>query len=210
MILLQNLILVEMIHHIHKSKKHMNPHFLKNDLIMFYKHLNNATNYFEFGSGGSTYQSSIKDNIKKIYSVESDPIWVKKVRDETILNKHKIEYIFCEMKTLPHTWGRPGVGSTLNDWKNYSNSILNKENIDFLLIDGRFRVACCLKSFECLRNSSKICFDDFLNRKNYHVVLDYFEIIEHTSDNCMVILQKKSNVLKPSKELIEQYEKIMD
>ena len=98
-------------------------------------------------------------------------------------------------------------------WIPFINNIaafLDKENIDFLLIDGRFRVACCLKSFECLRNSSKICFDDFLNRKNYHVVLDYFEIIEHTSDNCMVILQKKSNVLKPSKELIEQYEKIMD
>ena len=37
---------------------------------MFYKYLNNTSVYFEYGSGGSTYQASTRKNIKKIYSVE--------------------------------------------------------------------------------------------------------------------------------------------
>jgi hypothetical protein len=44
----------------------------KNDKEMFYKHLDNSKIYFEYGSGGSTYQASIRNNIIKIYSVESD------------------------------------------------------------------------------------------------------------------------------------------
>jgi len=39
---------------------------------MFYKYLDKANIYFEFGSGGSTYQSAQRSNIKTIYSVESD------------------------------------------------------------------------------------------------------------------------------------------
>jgi hypothetical protein len=33
-----------------------------------------------------------------------------------------------------------------------------------------------------------IAFDDFLNRPYYHIVLDYYDIIEKTKDNSMVIL----------------------
>lgn len=41
----------------------------------FYKYLYNTNVYFEYGSGGSTYQASIRKNIKTIYSVESDISW---------------------------------------------------------------------------------------------------------------------------------------
>ena len=47
---------------------------------MFFKYLENANVYFEYGSGGSTYQASILDNIKKIYSVESDIKWQEKLK----------------------------------------------------------------------------------------------------------------------------------
>jgi hypothetical protein len=50
----------------------MLPHLAKNDEIMFYKYLDKINVYFEYGSGGSTYQASIRDNIVKVYSVESD------------------------------------------------------------------------------------------------------------------------------------------
>ena len=53
----------------------MEPWLNINDKIMFYKYLNKTTNYFEYGSGGSTYQANIRNNIKKIYSVESDKDW---------------------------------------------------------------------------------------------------------------------------------------
>ena len=48
---------------------------------MYYKYLDKAKIYFEYGSGGSTYQASIRDNIKKIYCVESDLNWLNKLKE---------------------------------------------------------------------------------------------------------------------------------
>ena len=104
-------------------------------------------------------------------------------------------------------WGNPGPNSSLSDWKNYSDQILNtKENHDLIMIDGRFRVACCLKCFDKIGESEFIIFDDFLNRKHYHIILDYYEIVEKTQADRMVILKKKK-CNSPSKEIIENYEK---
>lgn len=58
----------------------MEPHLADNDKKMFYKYLDNAIVYFEYGSGGSTYQASIRNNIKKIFSVESDISWQNKLK----------------------------------------------------------------------------------------------------------------------------------
>lgn len=55
-----------------------------------------------------------------------------------------------------------------------------------------------------------IAFDDFLNRTHYHVVLDYYDIIEKTQDNRMVILKKKHNINCVPNELITKYELIKD
>ena len=186
----------------------MEPHLAKNDTEIFYKYLDNANVYFEYGSGGSTYQASIRKNIKTIYSVESDITWQKKL-NQTIKNTN-INYIYNEMDTKPNTWGNPGKNATDIQKINYSNQItkLSKEeqdSIDLVLIDGRFRVACCLKCYYIIKDNCMIAFDDFLNRESYHIVLKYFDIIEKTKDNRMVILKKKKDVNIP-KELIEIYE----
>ena len=53
----------------------MEPSLSKNDKQMFYKYVDKSKVYFEYGSGGSTYQASIRNNINKIYYVESDKEW---------------------------------------------------------------------------------------------------------------------------------------
>jgi hypothetical protein len=62
-----------------------------------------------------------------------------------------------------------------------------------------------LKCYDIIKDDCLIAFDDFLIRPKYHIVLEYFDIIEKTQDNRMVILKKKKNVNIP-KELIEKYE----
>ena len=90
------------------------------------------------------------------------------------------------------------------------NDLIDNEktkDIDLVFIDGRFRVACCLKCYDIIKDSCRIVFDDFLNRPQYHIVLDYFDIVEKTQDNIMVILKKKKNINIP-KEIIDKYELI--
>jgi len=98
----------------------MEPHLEKNDKGMFYRYLKNINVYFEYGSGGSTYQASIL-NKKKIYSVESDIQWQNKLK-QTITNPN-INYIYNEMDTKPDTWGNPGKNATNIQKINYSNQI---------------------------------------------------------------------------------------
>jgi len=189
----------------------MDPCLLENDKKMFYKYLDKINVYFEFGSGGSTYQASIRQNIIKIYSVESDKIWLNKLQEN--IKNDNIIYLFNEMDTQLNTWGNPGPNSTEIQRINYSNQIkkLNKneqQNIDLVLIDGRFRVACCLKCFDFIKKECLIAFDDFLNRPDYHIVLNYYDIIEKTIDNRMVILQKKRHIKTIPNELIKKYQLI--
>ena len=58
----------------------MEPYLAENDKEIFYKYLDNTNVYFEYGSGGSAFQASIRKNIKTIYSVESDITWQKKTK----------------------------------------------------------------------------------------------------------------------------------
>lgn len=43
----------------------MIPELGVNDMKMFYRYLDKATVYFEYGSGGSTYQANLRPNIQK-------------------------------------------------------------------------------------------------------------------------------------------------
>ena len=186
----------------------MEPLLSTNDKKLFYKYLDKINVYFEYGSGGSTYQTSIRKNIKTIYSVESDIIWQEKLKK--IITKPNVNFIYNEMETRPNDWGNPGENATNIQKINYSNHMrkLSKEkqdSIDLVFIDGRFRVACCLKCYDIIKDDCVIAFDDFLNRPYYHIVLEYFNIIEKTQDNRIVILKKKKNVNIP-KEIIEKYE----
>ena len=191
--------------------KNIEPHFSLFDHIMFDYYIQKATNYFEFGSGGSTIQANKLQNIKKIYSVESDIEWFK-ILKKNLKDSKKVEILFVDLQSQPNNWGNPGKNSTEKDWIKYSSQFKDlsdekKKVIDFILIDGRFRVACCLKCFNGMNTNCLIAFDDFLNRPEYHKILDYFDITDYTRNNRMVILRKK-NVNAPSQELIKKYEKI--
>lgn len=188
----------------------MEPWFSCNDKNMFYRYLDNCSNYFEFGSGGSTYQASQRINIKKIHSVESDNTWHLKLKN-MLKDKNNINFIYNEMKTKPKTWGNPGKNSTKEERKSYSDQICNlseedAKNIDLVLIDGRFRVACCFKTFNQTKKDCLVIFDDYLNRKFYHVVEKYYDIIDKTEDKRMVVLKKKEDIAKVKIEDILKYE----
>ena len=70
----------------------MEPFLSKNDKNLFYNYLDNINVYFEYGSGGDTYQASIRKNIKTIYSV-SDITWHNKLKETNIQTQILIIYI---------------------------------------------------------------------------------------------------------------------
>ena len=183
----------------------MNIQFGKNDLKMFLNYVKKSSIYFEYGIGGSTCEVIKYDNLKKIYSIESDYRWCEKVL-KIIKKNEKINIKLVDLKCKENSWGYPSNHCSYTKMKEYSDQIkLIDERPDLILIDGRFRVCCCLKAFDYIDNKTLIAFDDFVMRKHYHEVLKYYDIIKKTIDNRMVILRKKNNISIP-KKIIEKYE----
>lgn len=183
------------------------------DIALLNEYLNKCTHYFEFGMGGSTTQAGKNINIKKIYSVESDLHWYNKIKSYFPLNRlnNDVFMYYVDLKSIPNTFGEPGSNSDPSTWKNYSDIILsigkeNQQKLDLIFIDGRFRVACALKSFTVINDNCYVIIDDF-SRKEYHILLRFFYLVDNSRNRCMAILRKR-NVPNPSIELIKKYEKI--
>lgn len=196
--------------------------FNEKDKDLFKKYIENSTTYFEFGSGGSTFYANCCENIKKIYSVESDNDWINKIKKN--INVDKINFIYVDIDSKPNTYGRPGNTPPAGEikpvkpsddieakkWSYYSESfkkltIFEFEEIDLFLVDGRFRVACLLKMFEYLKEKQLILFDDFKSRYWFHEIKNYFNIIDEVDGGQMVVLKKK-DVERPKEEIIKRYE----
>jgi len=179
------------------------PHFVGTDIHLFTKYVNTAKTYFEFGSGGSTYFTANIPSIDNIYSVESDMEWFSKLNAD-LSNRITIKYV--DICALPKNWGNPGPDATDDMKRNYTDSIydVSDKHIDVMLIDGRFRVACGLKSFNVLDDESYLIIDDYLNRPGYHILNNYYDIVER--GNVMVVMKKKKDISPPTQEIISKYE----
>lgn len=182
----------------------MEPAIKALDKLLFYKYLDKATHYMEFGSGGSTYQASIRPTIKSTCTVESDLEWIQKLQSKII--HPSIQYNYIDIQAKPRSLGYPSKLCSSSDMKKYSDVKVPSET-DLVLIDGRFRVACCLKLIGQINDNCIVVFDDFLDRPQYHIILDYFTIVEQTENKSLVVLQRKKGTM-PSLELIKKYETI--
>ena len=104
-------------------------------------------------------------------------------------------------------WGKPIDNDQREKFPNYSSDIFNlidKESVDTVLIDGRFRVACALKTIlECYQNKNlQIIIHDFWVREHYHVLLKYFDIIDRADS--LGVFNIKNNI--DLKSIMEEYE----
>lgn len=190
----------------------MNP----DEIELLKKYFSRATNYFEFGCGGSTVLASQYQNIKSITSVESNIEWVDKVKgllkplevsngSSDQLFNDRFSYYYIDINANPKDWGRPKDKSKIENWHKYPEAILMTPILpDLILVDGRFRVACCLCSYKVMKEESFMLVHDYKIRKEYHIIENFFEIVE-TSDT-LYVFRKKSNIdTNKLDKLLKQY-----
>lgn len=142
---------------------------------IFKKKIKNSKFYFEYGSGATTIYAKLKK--KKFISIEADFSFFN------IMNKliNSKSIIFRNIGPVGE-YSYPIFIITSKILK-YITSIdpLFKKKLypDLVLIDGRFRVACCLNLFKIIskkRVKTEIIIDDYFERKHYNVLEQYFEI----------------------------------
>ena len=183
--------------------------FLKKDSTML-----------EWGSGGSTlYFSKL---VKRYYSIEHYEEWFNRVKTSLELNNIKnVEQIF--VSSCPKNWDRPKNWRTIKNFASptdYFTDYINHvdqidEKFDFILVDGRCRTQCAIKSLFHLKQDGVLFFHDFYPRHEYgyHNVLTFYDEIggiKHTNQT-VIALKKKERFSNMKKVLeLEQIKKILN
>ncbi len=161
--------------------------------------------YFEFGSGGST-KLAARNNLE-VYGVESDKLWVETLYKE--LGEYcKVSYIDIGPTK---EWGYPINYENKNKFPDYHSAILqHAEPFDLILIDGRFRVACTLNSVKQILvsqkniNATRIFIHDFWDRSEYHVVLEFLDLVDKVDTAGVFSVKDKVSLVRVD-FLLEKY-----
>jgi hypothetical protein len=135
--------------------------------------IENSKNILEYGSGGSTFYAS-KCDLEHIITTENDKEFLKMVMEKCQNSIPDIipVYVYVGETVM---WGYPINKKFKDSWKRYPISPWEKAKErgiipDTVIIDGRFRVASFIYSINNSEPGTIIFWDDYVNRKSYHVV----------------------------------------
>lgn len=175
-----------------------------NERSFLLKHITGATNYLEFGSGGSTFLALENTNIPNITSIETDSLWIEYLKKWNEIYSQigkRLNIIHVDIGKTGE-WGVPIEESKRKDFPNFSQKpFLDNIKYDRVFIDGRFRVACALQTILNCDNNTKILIHDFNNRSEYHCILEFLEIVD-TAD-MMALFKLKENI--DTSKVLEMY-----
>lgn len=173
-------------------------HLSDRETELFDRTVRSSSVFLEFGLGGSTLRALQKSKAK-IYTVESNPVWITFMRRYIVFRYHENSRLFVFHIDIgpAKKWGFPESSDYKEKFPDYSSRVfkpLDGEAVDTVFIDGRFRVACVLKVIlECHKNENlRILIHDFWDRKEYHIVLKYLKTLDRTGS--MGLFSVRQNV----------------
>jgi len=184
----------------HKDKP-MPPRMSQAEETLFRKFLAQCKKYVEFGAGGSTVAAVGYPNLESIHVVESDPAWVNLIKERSdVMAAEETGRLHFHLVDIGKTgaWGspvEPVSTATQSKFPSYSSavgSIAGKEQLDCVLVDGRFRVACFLHALKHASPSTRLAVHDYTNRQQYHLIEKYADKVEVAEE--MNVFKPKANI----------------
>jgi hypothetical protein len=151
----------------------LKPRMTDKELELFTTFVSRATNYVEFGAGGSTCVAApvVK---KSIVSVDSSKEWLQKVAD--ICAAHPTwtqpKLVYADIGPIG-AWGKPTDPDTKDRWPSYHEKVWEipgTSDADLYMVDGRFRVACFMQCLLHARTGVHIAVHDFTLRPDYAII----------------------------------------
>lgn len=148
--------------------------------------------YAEFGTGGSTLLAA-RQGFDMMVGVESDPAWAAMVREDeevaAVIAAGRASILHADIGPVG-AWGSPVDRDAVRPWPGYIARMWaewDRLNLfpDLVLVDGRFRVACCLSAaLMAAANRGRhpaplvLIHDVGERRPNYDRALDFFHVEE--------------------------------
>ena len=155
-----------------------------------------ATGVVEFGSGGSTLLAARSPSLRRIWSVESDPAWIARLRGQPEVAQAerdgRLRFTHADIGRTG-AYGMPLDETTQPAWPAYFEAVWSdpaSTAADLVLVDGRFRVACALEALARCQPHTILLLHDFWNRTPYHPVLAFTDWLG--SCDSLAILRRKA------------------
>jgi hypothetical protein len=142
--------------------------------------------YGEYGVGRSTVWM-FENTSATILGVDTSVAWITEVVGQ-VGRDPRVDLRWVDVGDVAE-WGRPTSFAKRANFEAYANSPWDREaEPEVVLIDGRFRVACFLTSLLRARSGTKIIFDDYRPRQNYHVVEECLAPVEFCGRQALFIV----------------------
>lgn len=149
---------------------------------LFDSYVRRATTMIEYGCGGSTLVA-LDAGVKRIRSVETDPRWIARLAGEpaikSALATHRLELLHADIGEVAD-WGMPADKTFSTNWVDYPMRPWLDRSIqpDFVLVDGRWRVASALTSALMTEGKALIAIHDLDIRPQYRPAIILLEEVE--------------------------------
>ena len=135
----------------------------------------------EFGCGGST-PLLLEAGLGRLLSVDSDRQWLARVgadpRCAAALAAGRLSLLHADIGPTGR-WGWPLDPARVAHWPGYWRDPWERAGVvDFVLVDGRFRVACALAALPRLGPGARLAVHDFWTRPAYQApILRHFDLV---------------------------------
>lgn len=167
----------------------MIPHMSDAELSLFKAFLAKSARYLEFGAGGGTVLACAQPR-EWVISVESSRDWVDRVDAECVGAPTMPILVHADIGPVGE-WGYPIDRTAQAKWIGYHFGVWNwlpqSREADFVLVDGRFRVACVAQSVLHCGPTTRIAVHDFASRPDYHIIHEIAEEIAAAEDLAVFI-----------------------
>lgn len=146
----------------------------------------------EFGCGGSTLLL-LEELNGPLVSVESDPQWLGRLSVEPACLEAaatgRWRGLHADLGPVG-TWGWPRDPARFADGRVYWDAPwLLCPAPGFVLVDGRFRVACALAALARLAPGGVVALHDFWGREHYRVLLEFADLVG-TATNLVLLARR--------------------
>lgn len=149
------------------TQETLEPHMDVETLGVFRELVSKSRVYVEYGCGGSTAMA-FRESAAKIISVDTDPWWVQFVFNFIPGDASRLDACHVDVGEVDD-WGFPRSQDA--DGQVYCSWPWSRTNsADLVLIDGRFRVACLMKTLLSAEVGTPIIFEDYHGRDFYNAV----------------------------------------
>jgi hypothetical protein len=167
------------------------PHMSEPEIGLFGRALDGRKHYLEFGAGGSTH-FALNAGVERIVSVESDRGWVEALHDVPLIadavTAGRLHLLHGNIGPV-RKWGFPLDDSNRALWKRYPEApwpVWNELGAcpELVLVDGRFRVACALRTALFFMEHGQeadarlLCHDFSEKRVAYQAIFRFFDLVE--------------------------------